>query len=110
MKSKWLLLTKIQLMGMLDFNKSRYAKDAKLTRRTAGSFAIIAIIALVICVYSVIISIGFCEQGIGRTSGILIAVTSLVTLMFSLMQGCSPLFAMKDYDHVMTLPVKNLKF
>lgn len=68
MKSKWLLLTKIQLMGMLDFNKSRYAKDAKLTRRTAGSFAIIAIIALVICVYSVIISIGFCEQGIGRTS------------------------------------------
>ena len=35
MKSKWLLLTKIQLMGMLDFNKSRYAKDAKLTRRTA---------------------------------------------------------------------------
>ena len=45
MKSKWLLLTKIQLMGMLDFNKSRYAKDAKLTRRTAGSFAIIAIIA-----------------------------------------------------------------
>ena len=41
MKSKWLLLTKIQLMGMLDFNKSRYAKDAKLTRRTAGSFAIL---------------------------------------------------------------------
>ena len=107
MKSKWLLLTKIQLMGMLDFNKSRYAKDAKLTRRTAGSFAIIAIIALVICVYSVIISIGFCEQGIGaHLPAFLIAVTSLVTLMFSLMQGCSPLFAMKDYDHVMTLPVK----
>lgn len=107
MKSKWLLLTKIQLMGMLNFNKSRYAKDAKLTRRTAGSFAIIAIIALIICLYSVVISIGFCEQGIGaHLPAFLIAVTSLITLIFSLMQGCTPLFAMKDYDHVMTLPVK----
>lgn len=107
MKSKWLLLTKIQLLGMLDFNKARYAKDAKLKRRSAGSAAIIAIIALVICVYSVILSLGFCEQGIGvHLPAFLIAVTSLITLMFSLLQGCTPLFAMKDYDHVMTLPVK----
>ena len=107
MKSKWLLLTKIQLLGMLDFNKARYTKDAKLKRRSAGSAAIIAIIALVICVYSVILSLGFCEQGIGvHLPAFLIAVTSLITLMFSLLQGCTPLFAMKDYDHVMTLPVK----
>ena len=88
MKSKWLLLTKIQLLGMLDFNKARYAKDAKLKRRSAGSAAIIAIIALVICVYSVILSLGFCEQGIGvHLPAFLIAVTSLITLMFSLLQG-----------------------
>ena len=107
MKSKWLLLTKIQLLGILDFNKARYAKDSKTKRRTVGSAAIIAIVALVICIYSVVLSLGFCEQGIGvHLPAFLIAVTSLITLIFSLLQGCSSLFAMKDYDHVMTLPVK----
>ncbi len=107
MKSKWLLLTKIQLMGLFDFNKARYSKDTKTVRRTAGMAAVMAIVGLCICAYVVFFAVEFCNQGIGsHLPALLIALTSFITLLFSLLQGCSVLFAMKDYDHVMSLPVK----
>lgn len=107
MKSKWLLLTKIQLTGLFDFNKARHSKDAKTVRRAAGVAAALALIGLCICAYVVFFSVEFCRQGIGaHLPALLIALSSFVTLLFSLLQGCSVLFAMKDYDHVMSLPVK----
>ena len=107
MKNKWLLLTKIQLMGLLGFNKARHSKDAKTVRRTAGTAAILLLVGVIICAYVVFFAVEFCKQGIGaHLPALLIALTSLITLVFSLIQGCSVLFAMKDYDHVMSLPVK----
>lgn len=107
MKSKWLILTKVQLAGMFDFNRARHSNDAKVARRTAGSAVILAVIALLIGIYSVMFSIGFCSQGMGvHLPAFLIAITSVIIWVFSLLRGCSAMFAMNDYDHVMSLPVK----
>ena len=107
MNSKWLLLTKIQLAGLFDFNRARHSKDAKTVRRAAGTAAILLLVGVCICAYVVFFAVEFCRQGIGvHLPALLIALSSLITLIFSLLQGCSVLFAMKDYEHVMSLPVK----
>lgn len=107
MKAKWLILTKIQLAGMFDFNRARYSNDKKAVRRSAGTAVILAVIAVLIAVYSVMFSKMFCDYGMGiHLPAFLIAITSVITWIFSLLQGCTALFAMKDYDHVMSLPVR----
>ena len=107
MKHKWLLLTKIQLIGMLGFNKAAKTYDPAVKKRTVGSIAALAVVALLMLFYIVMMAFAFCEQGLGRhLPATAIAIASLITLLFSFLNGCSSLFAMKDYDLVMSLPVK----
>lgn len=106
MKNKWLLMTKIQLMGLFGINKAKNSADPTVKRKTAGGLAALVIVGAVMIFYIVLIAVSFCKQGIGRhLPALTIALTSLITLLFSLLQGCSALFAMKDYDLVMSLPV-----
>ena len=106
MKSKWLLLTKIQLLGLFGINKVRKSDDPSVKRKAAGGLAVFALVGLLLIFYIVLIAVEFCRQGIGALlPAASIAITSLITLLFTLLQGCSALFAMKDYDLVMSLPV-----
>lgn len=106
MKSKWLPMTKIQLMGLFGINKAKNSADPAVKRKAAGGLAALAIVGAVMIFYIVLIAVSFCRQGIGQhLPALTIALTSLITLLFSLLHGCSSLFAMKDYDLVMSLPV-----
>ncbi len=106
MKNKWLPMTKIQLMGLFGINKAKNSADPAIKRKTAGGLAALAIVGAVMIFYIVLIAVSFCKQGIGQhLPALTIALTSLITLLFSLLYGCSSLFAMKDYDLVMSMPV-----
>lgn len=106
MKNKWLPMTKIQLMGLFGINKAKNSADPAVKRKTAGGLAALAIVGAVMIFYIVLIAVSFCKQGIGQhLPALTIALTSLITLLFSLLHGCSSLFAMKDYDLVMSMPV-----
>ena len=99
-------MTKIQLMGLFGINKAKHSSDPAAKRKAAGGLAALAIVGAVVIFYIVLIAVSFCKQGIGQhLPALTIALTSLITLLFSLLHGCSSLFAMKDYDLVMSLPV-----
>lgn len=99
-------MTKIQLMGLFGINKAKNSADPAVKRKTAGGLAALAIVGAVMIFYIVLIAVSFCKQGIGQhLPALTIALTSLITLLFSLLHGCSSLFAMKDYDLVMSMPV-----
>ena len=107
MKSKWAILTKVQLQGLLGFNKAKYSRDQKVKRKTVGIALVYAMVAVLLLFYIVMMAVMFCKQGLG---GLLpattVALVSLITFVFTLIRGCTGLFALKDYDQVMSLPVK----
>lgn len=106
MKPKWLTLAKVQLAGAFGLNKLRYSDDARAKKRAGLAAAALVLALAVILFYDVMISLAFVGQGItSALPGFMIAAASLVTFVFSLVRGCSMLFAAKDYDAVMSLPV-----
>lgn len=104
MKAKWAILTKIQLTGFFGINKLRHTDDDKAKKRAAG--AVIALCAVGVLFYIVAISVAFVRQGVTDSlPPFMTAVASVLIFAFSLVRGCSLLFAAKDYDAVMCLPV-----
>ena len=106
MKSKWLILTKVQLLGLLGFNRARHTEDPAARRKARGAAVLLAVAAVVIAFYVVMVAVLFCSQGLGRNlPALCVALVSMITLLFTLLRGSAGLFAMKDYDQVMSLPV-----
>ena len=106
MRAKWMLLAKIQLMGLLGLNRARNTSDARVRRRAVGGAVAFAVVSLVLIAYVTLFAVVFC--GLGLTQAVpaaAIALTAVITFFFSLLQGGSILFALKDYDAVMSLPV-----
>lgn len=106
MRAKWMLLAKIQLMGLLGLNRARNTSDARMRRRAVGGAVAFAVVSLVLIAYVTLFAVVFC--GLGLTQAVpaaAIALTAVITFFFSLLQGGSILFALKDYDAVMSLPV-----
>ncbi len=106
MRAKWLLLAKVQLLGMTGLNNARKSNDTRTKRRTAGGLVMVLVIALICIVYSVLFAVLLGFSGMARQlPSFAIALSSLIMFLFSLVQGCSMLFALKDYDMVLSLPV-----
>ena len=106
MKSKWLILTKVQLLGLLGFNRARHTEDPAARRKARGAAVLLAVAAAVLAFYVVMVAVLFCSQGLGRNlPALCVALVSMITLLFTLLRGSAGLFAMKDYDQVMSLPV-----
>ena len=106
MRAKWILLAKIQLMGLLGFNRARKTDDPSVRRKAIGGAVAFAIVSLIMLAYITLFAIVFC--GLGLTEAVpatAIALAAVITFFFSLLQGSSMLFALKDYDAVMSLPV-----
>lgn len=107
MKNKWFLLTKIQLISLLGVNKAKYTTDLATKKRMTATVVAIVLVGIVLIGYVAMMAFAFCEQGLGmHLPATTIALASLVTLLFSFLNGGSSLFAMKDYDLVMSLPVR----
>ncbi|GGH30716.1 hypothetical protein [Paenibacillus segetis] len=104
-------LTKLQLLSSFGLNKALHARDMKERRKLLLlSIAIligVSMIAVASFGYSYMMALTF-EQ-LGRMDlllAIMMAVTSLIALFTTVYKASGVLFGFKDYDLVMSLPIK----
>lgn len=106
MRAKWMLLAKIQLMGLLGLNRARKTDDARVRRKAVGGAVAFGIVSLILLAYITLFAILLCEIGLTEAvPATAIALAAVITFFFSLLQGSSMLFSLKDHDAVMSLPV-----
>ncbi|WP_042350801.1 hypothetical protein [Bacillus massiliigorillae] len=110
MNKVWYLL-KVQLLQFFGLNKALHAKNPKEKRKWMAIF--IGIIALI--VYMFVISFFYSYsmasmfEKIGKMElllAIMMAATSLMTFMVTIYKVNGILFGFRDYDIVMSLPIK----
>ena len=111
MKNTWLLL-KIQLSNILGFNRIIHLKDkGERRRKLAGRIAIYACMLLALPafgVYAFLMAMGMDAMGqIGLYPGLMLAVQCVMTLISSVSLANGTLFAFRDYELTMSLPVRS---
>lgn len=108
MKNKYLLLLKMQLYNFLNINRLRYSDNKKEIRRISIiGISWLFVIGLMIA-YSTVISIGLAKAGAVDTLPIISTlVCSIITLILTFLKSSGVFFGLKDYDMIMSLPVKN---
>ena len=98
-KSKCWLLFKTQMRN--EFGRSLKSRGRKMT-----SFAI-GIVLLMLVFYAYMLSYGLGSMGMAEViPSYGLAITGLITLFFTALKTNGVLFAYKEYDMVMSLPVK----
>lgn len=108
MKSKYLLLLKMQLYNFFGINRILHSHSQKEKQRSIvlGTLAIIVLVLLI--VYSTFFSISLASIGAGNILPTISAlVCSLITLMLTFLKSSGVLIGLRDYDIVMSLPVKS---
>ena len=99
MKSKCFLLFKVQF-----FNQVNVKSKAKTQVMVMVSMGILGVI---LAIYSYMIGYGLGSMGMAEViPSYALAITSIVTLFFTAIKANGVLFAYKDYDILMALPVK----
>jgi ABC-2 type transport system permease protein len=104
-------LTKIQLLSSFGLNKALHTRDVKERRKLLllcmGILIGVAMIAVFSFGYSFMMAQNFEE--IGRMDlllAIMMAVTSIIGFFTTIYKASGVLFGFKDYDLVMSLPIK----
>lgn len=102
-----ILLLKVQFLGLFDLNK--HLRTDK--RKAASSAAVVATVALVvgaaICAYMACIAQSLVVMGSARSIPLLGAVlVSAAVVVSTFMKANGMLFALTDYDEIMSLPVR----
>ncbi|RUT47155.1 hypothetical protein EJP82_08215 [Paenibacillus anaericanus] len=104
-------LTKLQLLSSFGLNKALHARDVKERRKllllSISILIGVGMIAVVSFGYSYAMAMTF--ESIGRMDlllAIMMAVTSLIGLFTTIYKASGVLFGFKDYDLVMSLPIK----
>ena len=107
MKNKYLLLLKMQFFNFLGINRLRYSSNKREIRRSfIIGFSWLLVIVLLIT-YSAIISIGFVKAGaIDILPIVSTLICSIITLVLTFLKSTGVLFGLRDYDMIMSLPVK----
>lgn len=107
MKSKSITLLRIQLYELFGFNKLRHSKD-KEEKRKGILFGMLAIlVVIVVCGYSFGMAYGYAYLGLkDMLPMIMMTTTSLLVLATTFFKSNGVLFGIKDYDLIMSLPVK----
>lgn len=105
MKS-FVLLLKIQLFGLFGINKALHADAARAKRAIAlGALAVVAIVAFV-AIYAGGVSYGLVQIGLtDAVPFVAVFVGAVVGAVAAFLKANGVLFAFKDYDLVMSLPV-----
>lgn len=99
MKSKCLLLFKVQFFNQL--NVKSKAKSQIMVMASMG------ILGVVLAIYSFMLGYGLGSMSMAEViPSYALAITSIVTLFFTAIKANGVLFAYKDYDILMALPVK----
>lgn len=104
------LLLKIQILGTFGLNKALHTDRAK-AKRSIALFALAAIAVGVLCVgYSMGVAFSLAEFGlVDSVPFVAVLVGSLAGAMAAFLKTNGVLFAFKDYDIVMSLPVTTME-
>ena len=106
MRNRYLLLLKMQLYNLLGINRILHSHSKKEKQRSMALGGIL-VIGLMIA-YSTIISISLASMGaVNVLPTISALVCSLITLILTFLKSSGVLIGLRDYDMVMSLPVKN---
>lgn len=102
----WLLL-KIQLLGFFNINRIFHSHDKKEKRRSIALGALMLFVLLAMIGYSIAIAIGFAYIGMADVLPLFILlVCAAITLFFTFLKSIGVLFGFRDYDMIMSMPVK----
>lgn len=104
--STWILL-KAQLLNQSGLNILKYDKDKKKKNGVVIVTGAITMIMIILAVYSFGMGYGFGKIGLAMIiPGYAFTITSLLIIFFTVFKASGILFAFKDYDMLMALPVK----
>lgn len=107
MSNGWITLLKVQLMSFFGINEMRYSKDPKKKRSLIVFGVSMVILGICAVVYSSGIAYGLASMGMARIiPAYMLMIISVITLVITMFKTNGFLFAFKDYDMVMSLPVK----
>lgn len=102
----FILLLKVQLLGLFGINKALHADPSKAKRLIA--LAVLAVAAVVVCVgaYAASVSTALVRLGLAdAVPTVAVLVGSVTGAVAAFLKANGVLFAFKDYDVVMSLPV-----
>ncbi|MDM5190498.1 permease [Bacillus sp. DX4.1] len=107
MKNNCLTLLKIRLITQLGLNTFKYEKDKKKKQNKILISATIALVGVMLMVYCGTTAYGLVKLGIGEVIPVYaLVLSSVLTLVFTMFKANGELFAFKDYDFVMSLPIR----
>ena len=108
MKNKYLLLLKMQLYNLFGINRILHSHSKKEKQRSMALGGIFILVIGLMIAYSTIISISLASMGaVNVLPTISALVCSLITLILTFLKSSGVLIGLRDYDMVMSLPVKN---
>ncbi len=108
MKNRYLLLLKMQLYNLFGMNCIFHSHNQKEKRRGIALGGITILIIGLMIVYSTIIGMSLASMGYANIlPTISILLCSLLTLIVTFLKSSGVLVGARDYDMVMSLPVKN---
>lgn len=108
MKNKYLLLLKMQLYNLFGINRIVHSHSKKEKQRSMALGGIFILVIGLMIAYSTIISISLASMGaVNVLPTISALVCSLITLILTFLKSSGVLIGLRDYDMIMSLPVKN---
>lgn len=108
MKNKYLLLLKMQLYNLFGINRILHSHSKKEKHRSMALGGIFILVIGLMIAYSTIISISLASMGaVNVLPTISALVCSLITLILTFLKSSGVLIGLRDYDMIMSLPVKN---
>lgn len=103
----WLLL-KVQLYGFLDINRVLHTKDKKEKRRLVYMVLLMLFVFIIVVGYSAGIAVACVYLGmVDVLPPLILMVCAACTLVITFLKSNGVLFGFRDYDMVMSLPVKS---
>ena len=102
----FILLLKIQLLGLFGINKTLHADPAKAKRTLALAALVVAAVVLFASAYSAGVAQGLVQIGLGEAVPLVaVLVGAIAGAVAAFLKTNGVLFGFKDYDLVMSLPV-----
>ena len=108
MKNRYLLLLKMQLYNLFGINRILNSHSKKEKQRSMALGGLVIFIIGLMIVYSTTISMSIaCMGAVNIRPTISALICSLITLILTFLKSSGVLIGLRDYDMVMSLPVKN---
>ncbi|NWK67552.1 permease [Bacillus paramycoides] len=106
MNTNSLGLLKIRLITQLGLNTFRYEKDKKKKQNKILLSVSIALVGIILMLYCGASAYGLVKLGISEIIPVYaLVISSVLTLFFTIFKANGEIFAFKDYDFLMSLPI-----